>query len=48
MKSTWTIGNSHSVSFDAPLEELTKAVGKVTIHLPDGQTAQWETKRVDP
>jgi len=48
LEATWTIGNSHSVSFNAPLDELTKPVGNVMIHLPDGKTVPWVTERVNP
>lgn len=46
LQIAWKIGPSGKVAFQAPLGELTQNEGRVTARFPDGQSALWQTKRM--
>ena len=48
LRVTWTIGETGSVVFEAPLDELSRPDGRITVHFPGGKTAAWQTVQVSP
>jgi hypothetical protein len=43
---TWSIGENGKTLFEAPLDELTRPEGKVTVRFPNGKTDVWQISQV--